>query len=452
MPTSHRVSSSRRRRVVSLLVVGGLLVTSCGNSGDNAKPATPTTAAEGISSISGVPGVTDSEIHFAVLATGVNTPTGACILACYASGIKAYFAFRNSQGGVDGRQMVLSKVVDDELASNQVKAREILNAHDTFAVFSSPFLASGWPDLTNAGVPIYTAVANSPDAVGHDSIYPSPGVACISCPNRTYAYAGKLAGATHVASLGYGVNQASKDCVAGQVTSVEKYAPETGQQVAYKNDDLPFGLPNGVGPEVTAMKDAGVDFIMTCLDLNGTKTLAQELKRQGMGDVTMSHPNSYDPAFIAQSGDLFEGDIVGVQVRPFEANVGNTTLGDYLKWIKDTGGEPSETSAIAWVNADLAYKGLLAAGPQFDQASVIKATNRITDFTGDGMIPPVDWSRQHEPPSQDDLATHGPAQQCYAYVRIHSGKFELVGDADKPFYCWPGSTYDWSDPVQTDFK
>ena len=70
--------------------------------------------------------------------------------------------------------------------------------------------------------------------------------------------------------------------------------------MAYVNDNLAFGLPNGIGPEVTAMKDAGVDFVSTCIDLNGMKTLAQELQRQGMDDVVLYHPNTYNQQFVTR--------------------------------------------------------------------------------------------------------------------------------------------------------
>ena len=33
------------------------------------------------------------------------------------------------------------------------------------------------------------------------------------------------------------------------------------------------------------MKDAGVDFIFACIDLNGMKTLAQELRASGHGQA-----------------------------------------------------------------------------------------------------------------------------------------------------------------------
>ncbi len=62
----------------------------------------------------------------------------------------------------------------------------------------------------------------------------------------------------------------------------------------------------------------------------------------------------------------------------------------------------SEHAMIGWINADLAFQGLKAAGPSFDRRKVIDATNELHAFTADGLIAPIDWSRQHEPPTQDD--------------------------------------------------
>ena len=186
--------------------------------------------------------------------------------------------------------------------------------------------------------------------------------------------------------------------------------------MVYVNDDLAFGLPNGIGPEVTAMRDARRRLRRGCLDLNGMKTLAQELERQGMGDVPMLHLNTYDQAFVAEAGDLFEGDFVGVAFRPFEADAGDSDWRTRT-WMEETGAELTELAMVGWINADLAYQGILAAGPDFDRASVIEATNGMTEYTAGGLIPPIDWSRQHEPPTEDDLVTHAGALECAAYGR-----------------------------------
>jgi len=461
MSGSRRTSLQTRRGVLALLVVAGLLLAACGNSGDDDDDAGGGAGedsggdeggGDGAEPITDVPGVTDTEIRFAAFGTQANNPLGTCVLDCYTDGIEAYFAFRNSEGGVDGRDLVLSTVLDDELQNNQARALEILSADDTFGAFSATQLASGWADMANAGVPLYTWSIHPAEAVGQESIFGYTGVLCTRCTSRAGPYAGTLVDATTIGTLGYGISQNSKECAEAAADSVELYADDTGQTVGYVNDDLEFGLPGGIGPQVTAMKDAGVDFVIGCLDLNGMKTLAQELERQGMADVPMYHPNTYDASFVSEAGDLFEGDIVGVAFRPFEADPGESQLSDFQEWMEETGSDITEIAMIGWINADLAYQGLVAAGPQFDRASVIAATNEMTDYTAGGLLPPIDWTRQHEPPTEDDAVTHGAAQNCAAYVQITDAQFELLGDPEKPFQCWDADDRSWSAPTETDFE
>ena len=183
------------------------------------------------------------------------------------------------------------------------------------------------------------------------------------------------------------------------------------------------------------MKSAGVDFIATCLDLNGVKTLEQEMARQGMGDVPVLHANTYDVDYISSAGDLFEGDFVGVGFRPFEADAGNSQIGKYHEWMEKTGAKETELAMNGWMNADLAYQGIKAAGPSFTRASVIEATNKLTAWSAGGLTTPIDWSRQHQFPTEGDQATNGYKDYCRSFVRVKSQKFELVGEKDKPFVC-----------------
>ena len=125
------------------------------------------------------------------------------------------------------------------------------------------------------------------------------------------------------------MSQASKDCVNRTETDFLTFGPGVGIEFGYKNDDLAFGFPNGLGPEVTAMKEAGVDFISTCIDLNSVLVLEQELERQGMSDVVVALPQGYaDAEFISTNAALFEGDIMGVPYRPFEADPGDSDIQD----------------------------------------------------------------------------------------------------------------------------
>ena len=67
--------------------------------------------------------MTDDEISYAAVGTQTGNPLGTCILDCYVDGIKAYFAFRNSEGGIFGRDLVLGEVLDDELGAEPGEGR-----------------------------------------------------------------------------------------------------------------------------------------------------------------------------------------------------------------------------------------------------------------------------------------------------------------------------------------
>lgn len=444
-------------RVGAVVAVVGLVGVGCSNAKDKGSGSSGSSASTvsggsggGGGSASG-PGVTGSEIRFSAIGTRTNNPLGTCVLDCFADGVRAYFGYRNSQGGLFGRRLVLSKVLDDQLGQNQVRALEVVTANDTFATFDASQLANGYATLAKAGVPLYTWTISPAEMNGKDSIYGNREPICITCTKRSDAYVAHLAGAKRVATLGYGVSDNSKQCAQSGAAAIKKYGRDVGGiSLAYTDDHLDFGLPNGIGPEVTAMKQAGVDFITGCIDLNGMKTLAQEMKRQGL-NATLYHTNTYDQDFVRKNASLFNGGYVQVSFRPFEA--GSTpAIAAYKAWMKKDGAAITELAMDGWINADLAYQGIKAAGPGFTRQKVIDATNKMTAFTAGGLTQPIDWSRQHVSPTEADPATHGPAQDCVAVVKIEGGVFHPVGDPAKPFICWPGNTRAWSQPKNIDFK
>jgi branched-chain amino acid transport system substrate-binding protein len=458
------LSPWRLRRALVVVAIAMIVVASgCSNSQGSASQATAGEpggaaggAADGTATAGGAfvavdaPGVTDHEIRFDAIGTREGNPLGTCLLDCFLDGVDAYFAYRNSEGGVHGRQLVLGETFDDQLARNQEVSLEVVSNDEAFGVFDVPLVATGYEDLDAAGIPTYTWAINFTEMAGREAIFGNGGVICVTCVERSPVYAAEQVGATKVAVLGYGVAKVSKECVAGQVASIDRFGDAIGVEVAYVNDELPFGLPNGIGPEVTAMKEAGVDFVISCWELNGGKTVEQELERQGMGDVPQMNSNLYDASFVADSGGLFDGAILRMPIRPFESS-SEGALATYRQWMEQTGSELTELSMYGWVNADLAYQGLLVAGPDFDRSKVIAATNAMTAYDADGLVNPVDWSRQHEPPTDDDPVTHGYARECYSFVRVVGGRFELIGDPDRPFQCWPvEAELTWSEPEASD--
>lgn len=449
-------------RTVTALTILALVAAACGNSGDGSSSTTggpeasaPTDGGEAdrdtFVALSGVPGVTDDEISFAAVGTRTGNPLGTCVLDCYVEGIEAYFAFRNSEGGIYGRDLVIGQELDDALAQNQTKSLEVISSDESFGAFQATLLAGGWGDLDAAGVPTYTWGISASQAANRPHVFPSIAIRCADCTGRAVPYAVQLAGATKVASLGYGIDDSSKVCAQTVANSVDLYAEDIGAETVYLNDELAYGLGGGIGPQVTEMKKAGVDFISTCIDLNGMKTLAEELQRQGMEDVVLYHPNTYNQAFVAEAGDLFEGDFISVQFLPFEADTEGTAMRDFLYWMEETGSEPTELAMVGWINATLAFDGLLAAGPEFDREKVTAATNAMTAFTAGGLIEPIDWSQAHEPFTQATRAEADAGSECAALVRVVEGELETVAPPETPWVCWPADDLAWSEPEPTAF-
>jgi ABC-type branched-subunit amino acid transport system substrate-binding protein len=375
------------------------------------------------------------------------------VLECYDQGVKAYFAYRNSLGGVDGRKLVLTKELDDQLSHNTARALEITSANDTFASFSAAQLSDGWADMSKAGIPLYVWNINPADAA-HDGIYGSPQNAiCLECPRQINGEIIRLEKAKKIGILGYGVSDNSKLAAQAVRDAVAKYGKQIGNpQVVYYNVAVPFGVPNGLGPEVTAMKDKGVDLVFGTLDLNAMKTLAQELARQGMGSVHMVHANTYNQQFVHDAGDLFQGDIVALNARPFEAPANTSDEALFKEWMARTGHQPVELALYGWVSARTAYDGIVAAGPDFTRQKVIEASNqKLNDYTAGGLIPPQDYGK-HGLATEQNLSQTYPKYNCTALLRVENGTFVLIGDKTKPFYCWPGANLNWSEPQQLDFK
>jgi hypothetical protein len=195
------------------------------------------------------------------------------------------------------------------------------------------------------------------------------------------------------------------------------------------------------------MKEAGVDFISTCIDQSSVLVLETELERQGMSDVVVALPQGYaDAEFISTNAALLEGDILGVPYRPFEADPGDSNIQVMLDAFEASGIQVNDYAIQGWFGAQLAAEGIIAAGPQFDRASVVAATNSFTDWTNKGMTPTVDWSTAHNAPAQGD-----PYAFCMTYVRVVGGAFEMASDPAEPWDCFEMPMDAWVEPTPTNF-
>ena len=93
--------------------------------------------------------------------------------------------------------------------------------------------------------------------------------------------------------------------------------------------------------------------------------------------------------------------------------------------MEETDSELSELAMMGWINATLAFDGLLAAGPEFDRDKVTAATNSLDRLDGWGVIEPIDWTTAHTP-FTDDTRPEDAGDECAAVVKVVDGEFETV--------------------------
>jgi ABC-type branched-subunit amino acid transport system substrate-binding protein len=455
---------AKKFKLLTAFTAVALLVGACGNSGDDGGSSDTTAAGETTTtaggsggdrdtfvSIEGVPGVSDTEIKVAAIGTLSNNPLGTNILNAYVDGIKAYFEWRNDEGGIYGRKLVVDQVLDDALSKNKDQATAVCAGKKAFAAFVATLLYSGNTTLNDCGIPSFNWGIHAKEISDQPYLFGTAAPACVACPTPAPAWVAREMGVTKVAVVGYGVSENSKLSAQNTAKSIEQYAPEI--EVAYFDDSLAFGLPNGIAPQVSQMKEAGVQMVFTAIDLNGMKTLGLELNKQGMQDVILSHPNTYNQTFVKENADLFEGDVVTVPFVPFEAEIDSETQRKFVEYTDKLGIKAEELTMDGWISADEFFTGLLGAGPNFTQAAVKDALRAITDYSAGGLIAPQNLSTQVRMPTPEDPVTNGPEQLCTAMVQIKNGAFELFsGEPGKPFACWPNPTTSLDEgPTATSF-
>ena len=436
--------TTRRRTVaVAVTLVLVFAVAACGNSSSESKPTTTTAGNDGGSDGGGdttlpgekvavdAPGVTDDEIKVGGVAS-VDNPLGGKYGDSFA-GVKAYFDMINASGGIYGRELKLVSEHDDKAFNNSTEVEALLT-EDIFAVLPvATLLFTGAQKLVDEGIPTFGWIIN-PEWEGSAenpkaNLFGQTGsFLCFDCASPGLPWLVGQAKAKKVGLLGYSVPQ-SAGCVDGVKNSFDEYGDRVGAEIAFVDQSLQFAQKD-LSVQVSKMKDAGVDFVATCMDTGGVITLAKEMKKQRL-DAVQSLPNAYDQDFLDEYGDLFEGSYVRTDFTTFELPEDEQPPGlkTFLEKMDEAGVTPTENAIVGWLNADLFVTGLKKAGPAFDQQKLIDAVNSITDYTADGIVYPVDWTKAHTETNDED-------HNCQFFSVIRDSEFvPEYTKPGKPFVC-----------------
>jgi len=90
---------------------------------------------------------------------------------------------------------------------------------------------------------------------------------------------------------------------------------------------------------------------------------------------------------------------------------------------------------VGWQIAAEFYTGLVGAGPEFTQAKVVDYLNTLTNYSDNGFLQPLDWTKGHIDPIKNPSAR--PPRECVNFVQVQNGKFvPAFGEPGKPWVCF----------------
>ncbi len=406
------------RARVSLVVVVGVALTVALTGVAGASP-TARGAASG-------PGVTATTINVGGLAgvTGGQSPQKQAF-----DGFNAYVKWFNAKGGIYGRKLKVVAQRDDASRASQdiSQARALVEQDKVFAILpvaTQSFLGATY--LATTKTPVFGWNINE-DWMKGKNLFGQSGSRSVFGEAGTYLpNLAKRTGATKVGIMDYDGASSSVACGDGQEASYKKY----GLDVVYRSTGLNFGFTDLSG-EIAKMRSAGLEFLSTCMDLDGNVSAAKAIKQAGLS-VKVYAPQGYDAATPKKYGSAVEGFYFSTVFRPFEVAGSNKALKTYFAQMKANSVAISELSLVGWVNGMLFTQALKDAGKNFTQQKVIDAVNKMGNWTAGGILSPVDytqWPRINERPN---------SLGCAAFVQVKNGKFVPVfGKPGKPFVCFP---------------
>ena len=442
---SHGSTAGRRRRTAVLLTAGVVLagtLTAC--SSTTSQPAATTASGlTGSSAPSGSSGIPASAFSDTTGMTA-NSVTIGNVSTLFAGlfkgadvGTEAYAAYVNSQGGVNGRQILVDSYDDGYQGAPNKQAHEQVLQKDFAAVggfslqdsYGETVVAAnpGLPDVT---VPLSQTLSDLPNVFS-----PDPGQVGWQLGPLEYfksKFPGDLKGAGAL--------------IADQPSAITKWGGEKAamQSIGYKVVyDPQFDITQtDFTQNVVAMRQAGVKILfLEQMPANYAAAVVKALDQQNFHPQLVFGVSTYSEQLVPDSGgaSAIDGAYMEGLTSLFLGEDASTipAVSTFLTWVQKVspGFKPDLYTLFGWLSGQLFVQALRAAGPHPTRGSVLQQLHKITSFNGDNLI-----------------ATANPAAKipanCYVISQIVQGKFQRLDDppvsgsthgyrCDAPYYYYP---------------
>jgi branched-chain amino acid transport system substrate-binding protein len=420
---------SAKRTLAAVGVVLSVVLTGCTSTNPTSSAAASARPPIPPAAFSDHTGVTPTSVTIA----NISTLTGGLFKGALV-GTQAYAAFVNSQGGVNGRKLVVQSY-DDQFtgALNKQATQSALN--QAFALVGGTTLEDSFGETVLAASPQFPNVSESLDPTTQKL-------------ENTFS-AEPTGQGWPLGPLVYFKDRYPKQIlhtgtiVADLPSTIDTWNNEhaTMDHLGYKvlyDPSLPPSTSDFTA-NVVAMKNAGVEILFLEQEPeNYASAVIRDLNQQNFHPVVVLGAPAYDQHLVADSGG--PGAIDGAYLEQAESlYLGEDqamipAVGTFNTWVHSTdpGFTPDFFTLLGWLSGELFTQALRHAGTDPSRGSLLRALRHITSFTSGNLIPVT------------NPAGHVPVS-CYLLGRITDGKFQRLDDppvsgptngfrCDQPYY------------------
>jgi ABC-type branched-subunit amino acid transport system substrate-binding protein len=338
----------------------------------------------------------------------------------FVDGVKAgtFYASRN---GYDIKYDVVDTATNGTTALAAAQ-KLVAQDHVVAVLAASAILVTVSKYLTSQHVPVIGLASDGPEWTTSANMFGVTGELHQTKVTTTFGLILKQLGVTNMASVGYGVSPVSSEAAASGAASAEAAGIKNG----YLNAKFPFGSTD-VGPEVLAMKSAGIDGLYPGVEPNTAFALITGLRNQGVDLKAALLPTGYGGDLL-QAGQGALNDAQGVYfLLPFEPVEMETPetkqlVADFAS--AKISAAPGFSSYSGYLAVGLLVRALKAAGSNPTQASVTTALSTIHDWDGLGLF------GGHKVDINDRENLIGSPDECGWVTKLSGKSFTLVKGAD----------------------
>jgi ABC-type branched-subunit amino acid transport system substrate-binding protein len=365
-----------------------------------------------------VPGVSDDTIRIGVISDREN-PAVPLPTVGIEEAVKAFVAFCNDAGGINGRMLEL-ETYDSMITATDDVTKQACN-DDLFALVGTGSVQDQLGIETREGcglVEVAGYSATSSRAESEDFFTAVPGLSPVNYNVGPCQYiAEQYPDAVKKAAMLY------SDLPAASVRGkqiIEGCEAEAGFEFVV-DEAIPFGETN-LGPYVEQMQEEGVQYFNMVSATSETLAMLREMQTQGLDvEVIDVGQQYYDPAFAEDPNT--DGAYVLSNTAPFFEADDTPTLRLYQEYLAQVDGVESTLGVQAFSSGLLFATAVAALGDEVTREGLVTELEGITEWDGGGL------NLVGSPGTNETI-------DCFLYLRVEGGEF-VREHPDEGYDCDP---------------